>query len=110
LGVVTNGQERQQIEKIRRCGLDSWLQFVVTSETAGIAKPDSQIFSNACARLALREDDVAYVGDSLEIDAVAASRAGLTGIWLNRPGDGASSCPPEIRQIKDLYGLGNCLS
>ncbi len=109
LGVVTNGEEQQQREKINRCGLDSWLPLVVTSETAGFAKPDSQIFSHACARLALRVDEVAYVGDSLEIDALAASRAGLSGIWLNRSGVGAAACPPEIRQVRDLCELAECL-
>ncbi len=109
LGVVTNGQEVQQREKITRCGLESRLALVVTSETVGFAKPDSQIFSHACARLALREEEVAYVGDSLEIDAVAASRAGLAGVWLNRRGDDTSCCPPEIRQIRGLCELAGCL-
>jgi putative hydrolase of the HAD superfamily len=105
LGVVTNGQERQQVEKIKRCALDSWLPSVLTSEAAGVSKPDSRIFVEACSRLAAKEGEVVYVGDSLETDAVAASRAGLTGIWLNRGSDAAAGCPPEVRQIRDLCGL-----
>jgi putative hydrolase of the HAD superfamily len=109
LGVVTNGQEEQQLRKVKRCGLDPWLKFVVTSEAAGSAKPDLQIFSHACTRLGVREDEAAYVGDGLEIDAIPASRAGLTAIWLNRRRNAVADCPPEIRQLQDLTGLVECL-
>lgn len=35
IGVVTNGQENQQMEKLKRCGILSILDVVVTSEAAG---------------------------------------------------------------------------
>ena len=41
-------------------------------------------FIQACDRMHLTPGDVLYVGDNLHTDALAASRAGLRGVWLNR--------------------------
>ena len=63
------------------------------------AKPDPRIFHHACDRLGLAPREVAYVGDRRETDAVAASDAGLRGIWLDR--EGASG----VRTLEDLPAL-----
>lgn len=109
LGVITNGQEIQQVEKIRRCGLASSLPVVVTAEAAGSAKPDSQVFDEACTRLGVNKDEALYVGDDLEIDAIAAQNAGMTGIWLNRFGAEATNCPRDVTAISSLDELENLL-
>ncbi|MHC5721902.1 MAG: HAD family hydrolase, partial [Nostoc sp.] len=76
IGVVTNGQEAQQVEKLRRCGILSVMDVVVTSEVAGFAKPAPQIFQYACAKLGVQQTQSVYVGDNLELDALAAKDAG----------------------------------
>ncbi|MFL9455143.1 MULTISPECIES: hypothetical protein [Nostocales] len=39
-----NGQEAQQLEVLKRCGILPFLDIVVTAEAAGSAKPMPQIF------------------------------------------------------------------
>ena len=43
-------------------------------------------FVEACRRLGTDPGRTLYVGDELDIDATAARRAGLRGVWLDRPG------------------------
>jgi putative hydrolase of the HAD superfamily len=102
LGVLTNGDAEQQREKIRRTGLDALLSVVVTSSEIGVAKPEARIFHAACEEIRLHPSEVAYVGDRLHTDAVAAQAAGLHGIWLNRTGDPAQTELPVLHTLQEL--------
>jgi putative hydrolase of the HAD superfamily len=48
----------------------------------------------------------AYIGDQLEVDALAATAAGLRGIWLNRTGD---PCPRGVETVNNLTDLPSLL-
>lgn len=107
LGVITNGDARQQRAKIERIGLADRLTYLVTSGETGAAKPHPEIFRVACAGLALPARDVVYVGDRLDIDARGAASAGLAGVWLDRS---AEPVPddldvPRITSLDELPGL-----
>ncbi|GAB3966762.1 HAD family hydrolase [Actinoallomurus acanthiterrae] len=102
LGVVTNGDADQQRQKLLRVGLAADLPDVIASSEVGAAKPDPKIFREGCARLSLAPAEVAYVGDRLETDAMAARNAGLHGIWLNRDAKPAPRGPTVIQTLRDL--------
>jgi putative hydrolase of the HAD superfamily len=84
LGIVTNGNSRQQRQKLTELGIIDRFEIIIISEEVGVSKPRPQIFRHACNAAGKNPSDCVYVGDKLEIDARAASDAGLTGIWLNR--------------------------
>lgn len=73
-----------------------------THPAAPVAKPDPRIFELACGHLGVPARAAVYVGDRLEVDAVAAMAAGLRGIWLNR---GGGAVPPGVEAIDDLAEL-----
>ena len=102
LGVLTNGDADQQRQKLRYVGLSAQFPRVITSSEIGSAKPDARIFHEGCAQLNLPPAEVAYVGDNLETDAVAAMHAGLFGIWLNRTNRAAQVSQPTVRTLGDL--------
>ncbi|MFD0905559.1 HAD family hydrolase [Actinomadura sediminis] len=101
LGVVTNGDVRQQRSKLDRLGLAERLPHLTASSEAGCAKPAVEIFHAACAGLGLEPGSVAYVGDRLITDARGAAAAGLTGVWLDRSGDPA----PDHAGVVRITGL-----
>jgi putative hydrolase of the HAD superfamily len=103
LAVLTNGDQGRQDDKMRRHGLAALVETTIASSSLGVAKPDSAAFRGALDRLGAPTDGTAYVGDRLDIDARAASVAGLTGIWINRKGDSAD--PGGIRTITTLASL-----
>jgi putative hydrolase of the HAD superfamily len=105
LGVLTNGDADQQRSKLVRVGLAAHLPEVIASSEAGAAKPDPAIFRAGCARLHLTPAQVAYIGDRLDTDALAAANAGLHGIWLNRNNDQAPTRPPAISTLQSLPAL-----
>jgi putative hydrolase of the HAD superfamily len=99
VGVVSNNLLAEQREKITVCGLDAFVDALVVSEEAGVAKPDPAIFTLALDRLRCRADEAVMIGDSWSADIAGARAAGIRAIWFNRSG----AAPPEIdRSIAEL--------
>jgi len=86
IGAVTNAREAIQRDKLQRCGLADDVPLLVTLDTFGVGKPDPRVFTEACRLLGTDPAATLYVGDELDVDARAACRAGLHGVWLDRPG------------------------
>jgi putative hydrolase of the HAD superfamily len=86
VGVVTNAPGELQRAKIAAVGLADLLTEVVAVDSIGVGKPDRAIFHEGCRMLGTRPEETVYVGDELDIDAGAAVEAGLTGVWIDRPG------------------------
>ncbi len=84
-GAVSNADLAYQELKLAACGLER-VEMFVGVDTFGVGKPDPRVFLEGCRRLGLEPAEVAYVGDEPDLDAVAAADAGLTGVWLDRPG------------------------
>lgn len=84
LAVITNAPGAYQRKKIASVGLAGFFDALLISGEVGVAKPNHGIFDSACSALELHPDEVAHVGDRLDIDAIGAVDAGMHGIWLNR--------------------------
>jgi putative hydrolase of the HAD superfamily len=94
IGVITNGLLDAQQEKLRICGLDQCIDFMLVSETFGVRKPDPQIFLEGMRLAGAGPEEVIFIGDAWDPDIVGASRCGLKTIWLNRYG---FPCPdPQV--------------
>jgi putative hydrolase of the HAD superfamily len=108
LGVVTNGQGRQQRRKLERLGIAARFAVVAVSTEVGWAKPDERIFRHA--RTAFGGGAAIHVGDSYELDALAARRAGLSGVWLDRRGEAAAEhAAPIVGSLAEIVRLVDAL-
>ena len=84
VGVLTNGDAALQREKLDRAvGANSGLLLLASSEL-GFAKPARKAFVGACARLGTRPRRTVMIGDDLELDVLAARRAGLQALHVDR--------------------------
>lgn len=111
LAVLSNGEYAQQVAKLARVGLSGCFEDVLTAGLLGIAKPAPEVFRICCERLGLLPSEVAYVGDDLRSDAVAATEAGLVGVWLNRSGRARpADTPVQMKVMGSLRELPELLS
>ena len=81
---------------------------MATTDTLGYGKPDARAFHHACRLLESAPTETIYVGDHLEIDAIAAKGAGLRAVWLQRdPGDpqGAAQARARVRGMPVVMSL-----
>lgn len=84
IGVVTNNQTAEQVRKLERCNLTNLIDVMVTSEEAGIPKPDPTIFRMVLERLGCQPHEALMIGDSWSSDVIGANQAGVAVFWLNR--------------------------
>jgi putative hydrolase of the HAD superfamily len=85
LGLVTNGRVVTQAAKVKRLGLEPFLDAVLISEREGVRKPDRQIFERALGRLGAAPAEAWHVGDHPMADVAGAHAAGLTAVWRYVP-------------------------
>lgn len=103
-GAVTNADSAYQRLKLDACELER-VEVFVGVDTFGFGKPDARVFVEGARRLGLDPRDVAYVGDEPDVDAVGAVRAGLTGIWLDRPGTRRGNEPEGAMSGERLHHI-----
>ncbi|MDP1574882.1 MAG: pyrimidine 5'-nucleotidase [Coxiellaceae bacterium] len=84
LGVITNGFTATQEKRIINNGMHHHFDFIVTSESAGVAKPQPAIFDHAFSLMANpNREKVLMIGDTLESDILGGINAGIHTCWLN---------------------------
>lgn len=87
LGYATNGNSQAP-----ECGLAGVFAFEVYAYIDDLPpKPSPLFFARVVRETGARPEEVVYVGDHWEHDIVAARRAGLRAVWLNRTGADAGS-------------------
>lgn len=87
LGIISNGDFDQQVNKLKQIGINNYFSYIITSSQVGVAKPNSKIFKEAATRINQDIKECYYVGDRLDTDALGSKDAGMTGIWINRLDD-----------------------
>jgi putative hydrolase of the HAD superfamily len=97
VGALSNSSRTLSVEKLDRLGLADRLPLLVTPDDLGFGKPDPRVFALACERLGSEPRTTAYVGDELDVDAQAATAAGLVGVWLDRRGTGDAPVEGAVR-------------
>ena len=110
LGVVTNGIDRVQRRRLDASGLKSYFHTIVTSERAGVTKPDPRIIEIALKRLHITAGEAIYIGDDPGVDGLAANRAAVRFTWFNPhgkpvPRKGAVRIDHEIAQLSEILKL-----
>lgn len=106
VGIVTNNLTAEQESKLRHCGLERWIHFLLTSEEAGAIKPDPVIYQAALVRAGCLAEEAVMVGDSWAADVCGALDAGLRAVWVN-PENRQAPEPlpvPSLRSFLPLEG------
>jgi putative hydrolase of the HAD superfamily len=106
LGIITNGDGKQQRAKLVTIGLAKHFEVVIVSGDVGCAKPDPRIFRIAAAQLRLSPGQCLYVGDRFDNDIQGALAAGMHAVWLNRKARRASDdLIQEITTLAELTSM-----
>lgn len=90
IGILTDLTAHIQHRKLKRLGLENYVQVLVTSEEAGAEKPDSSMFRLMGEKLGLDRQEWIMIGDSREKDIKGAWNAGVEGILYRTDGGSGS--------------------
>ncbi|MFN0060508.1 MAG: TIGR02253 family HAD-type hydrolase [Planctomycetota bacterium] len=86
LGVITEGLEIKQAEKLIRLRLQGFFapQAIFISHQIGISKPNVKLYQRACGDLNLKPAECMYVGDNPTLDIEPAKRIGMVAVLVKR--------------------------
>lgn len=104
LGILSNFDSRL-FPVMRGLGIDGFFDTVTIASLAKAAKPASKIFEIALEKHALDPDEAMHVGDSVRDDLEGATKAGLTGVLLDRTGRTQALGGHVIRTLEELLPL-----
>ena len=105
LGLVTNGDAGMQREKLARFALAPYFDVIVIEGEHGTGKPLPAVYRHALDVLGVPPEATVMVGDNFEWDVDGARRVGITGVFLDRAGQGTppgAALVPVIRTLRDL--------
>ena len=109
IGVLTNGAQDIQEEKVRAIGLEGRVGRVLTGEVlGGCYKPAEACYTAAAAALGLPPREVLLVGDDIVNDVTGPAVTGMRSVWLDRLG--TSPAPEGFPRITTLTELPFLLS
>lgn len=99
LGVISNGLTIKQYEKLVRLGLHHFFDSVITSQEAGVEKPDVAIFEMAMSKMGCKAENSVMVGNSFKDDIVGAVDAGMSAVYLTQ---GLKNSEKEYLEKKNM--------
>lgn len=108
--IVTDLTAQIQFRKLIYFQIDKYFDYVVTSEEAGVDKPDPAPFQLALEKFGGRVSPIWMIGDSHECD-IAAARSAIGAITFQKRhegveiSDGGSSAEVVFDSFFDLYTL-----
>lgn len=83
LHIITNGFNEVQYKKMDNSGLSKYFDKIITSEDAGVKKPNPKIFKYALEMAKATSNESIMIGDNWEADIMGALDNGLDAIYFN---------------------------
>lgn len=84
VGVITNGFEQVQRQRVANAGLQPYVSFLASSEACGYAKPDTRLFDFAVGQAkAFSNDSTLIIGDRLDADILGGNNFAISSCWFN---------------------------
>jgi putative hydrolase of the HAD superfamily len=83
LHIITNGFNEVQYKKLQNSGLSKYFDKVITSEDAGVKKPNPKIFKYALQIAEATSKESIMIGDNWEADIMGAINNGFDAIYFN---------------------------
>jgi putative hydrolase of the HAD superfamily len=109
LGVITEGLEVKQAEKLVRMKVTQFLSpgAIFISNQIGISKPNPKIYQRACSDLNLKPSETMYVGDNPQNDIDPPNKIGMITVRMRRGGkySKVDSKTPPHREVQNFWDL-----
>lgn len=85
VGIITNGIEFVQRERINNSELKFLIDFIAVSEECGFAKPDIRFFEYTVKKAkTFDKESTIVIGDRLDADILGANQFGIDSCWYNQ--------------------------
>lgn len=104
LGVGTDMTADWQLRKLEKLGLLEYFDFIVTSEEAGVEKPDYGVFRLCAGKAGCAMEECLFIGDNIRKDVQGALEAGMSALWYQPDAEKAVKVT-SVKSIPSYEGL-----
>lgn len=105
VGIVSNGAERTRRMAVDALGIGKAVRSLVSSERAGVKKPDTRIFAIAAQELGVEPGECWFVGDHPVNDICGAMATGMQAVWLRGFHDWPRDQAQPVKSVDSLLEL-----
>lgn len=84
IGICTDLTAHIQHRKIRKLGIDEYIDAIVTSEEVGVEKPNFKMYNKILEKLNVLSGETLFVGDSLKKDVLGSVEYGMKALWYSK--------------------------
>lgn len=102
LHIITNGFNEVQYKKIENSGLSNYFDHIITSEDAGVKKPNPIIFKYALGRVKATPNETCMIGDNWEADIMGALNQGIDVIYFNYFKENVGENIKSVHKLLDI--------
>lgn len=106
LHLITNGFSEVQETKLSVSLLGQFFKEVITSEEAGVKKPDPEIFEFALQRAGADRSESLMIGDDFEVDILGAKNVDIDQIFFDpekkSKQNGSTYYIQNLKELKDI--------
>jgi len=102
LHIITNGFSEVQYKKLDNSGLSKYFDKIITSEDAGVKKPNPKIFKYALDLAEATPKESIMIGDNWEADVMGAINNGLDAIYFNYEKQPVSENIKSVNKLLDI--------
>ena len=103
LHLITNGFQEVQEIKVKVSGMDRYFETLITSEKAGVKKPDARIFYYAFEKTGARAQESLMIGDDYPVDIEGARQVGMDQVFFDPQNSlGTDGCTYKIKDLREL--------
>lgn len=104
--IITNGFSEIQSRKLRNSGLDRYFETLITSDEAGVNKPNPAIFNFALKKTGAEVTESLMIGDEPEADIEGARLAGIAQLYINLNNKPAIQSPTfEVKNLCEALNI-----
>jgi len=102
LHIITNGFNEVQYKKLDNSGLSKYFDKIITSEDAGVKKPNPKIFKYALDLAEATSKESMMIGDNWEADVMGAINNGMDAIYFNYERKTVSENIKSVNKLLDI--------
>ena len=103
LHIITNGFQEVQEIKLSTSKMDRFFKVMVTSERAGVKKPNPAIFEYALEETGARVEESLMIGDDYEVDILGARSIGMDQVLFDPEAENLlNGCTYKISELSEL--------
>jgi putative hydrolase of the HAD superfamily len=100
--IITNGFNEVQYQKMDKSNLSNYFEKIITSEDAGVKKPNPIIFEYALSQAKATPNESIMIGDNWEADIMGAKSAGFDVIFCNFNKESVSANIKSVSCLTDI--------